>query len=163
MALYVREVVREVVETSAPHEVPVLDGLHGFSDGEALRVLHRTKQKREPLGFGFAEAGALVTAIVWVILDQAVRHAVDRTSETVITRGSERFRRLLRRGPAQDPHLPMVVLEPDELAMVRSQILERAVERGMHQADAEALADSVVARIVTAQPPQNPPSRDTAE
>ncbi|MFE9611450.1 hypothetical protein [Streptomyces sp. NPDC006012] len=159
---YVRELVRHVVVQEAPHEVPVLDSLRDFDDDRALRVLNRTGQKQEPLGFGYAEAAAVVTPVVWMVLDQVVRHTVDRASDTVLTRGRERVSRLLRRNPAEANRV-MTVLDAGQLATVRTHVRDRAKERGMPDAAAEALADSVVARIAISQDtPQDSTPRPAA-
>ncbi|SCK27074.1 hypothetical protein H181DRAFT_02078 [Streptomyces sp. WMMB 714] len=155
--VYVRDVVREVVAEQAAHELPLVDSLHELDDAGAVRALASRRRRREPLGFGYAEVAGLITPVVWLVLDQAARRGVDTATESLLERLRSGARRLLRRGPA--PAEPVVIeLEPGELALVRTQIVERATERGIGRADAEALADSVVARIATAAATPGGPS-----
>ncbi|MFK0260252.1 hypothetical protein ACIQU1_02760 [Streptomyces angustmyceticus] len=162
--VYVRDLVREVVAEHAAHELPLVDSLRRLDDDEVVRTLGRRGQKREPLGFGYAEVAALVTPVVWLVLDQAARRAVDTATESLLTRGRSGMRRMLRRAPAPPQRVP-VELDPAELALVRAQILERAAERGIEAREAEALADGVVARLATAAAetrPELPPTPDAA-
>ena len=158
--LYVRDLVREVVAEHAAHELPLVDSLRALDDDRVVRTLAGGGQKREPLGFGYAEVSALVTPVLWLVLDQAARRTVDRATEGLMARGRTGVRRLLGRAP--DPaNRTLIALDPGELALVRTHIVEQATERGTDRREAEALADSVVARISTAaatgeEPPETP-------
>ncbi|MEU5013738.1 hypothetical protein AB0G35_26270 [Streptomyces sp. NPDC021749] len=155
----VRDVVREVVAERAAHELPLVDSLRQFDDDRVVRTLGRQGRRGEPLGFGYAEMVSLVTPVVWLVLDQAARRGVDMATENVLARGRAGLRRLLRRAPAA-PDRVLIELARDELTLVRTHILERAVERGLDREEAEALADSVVARLATAaHPAQADPAR----
>ncbi|MEN2423877.1 hypothetical protein AABB02_37945 [Streptomyces rimosus] len=167
--MYVRDLVREVVAEHAAHELPLVDSLRRLDDDRVIRTLTGRGRRREPLGFGYAELTALVTPVVWLVLDQAARRTVDAAMESVTARGRAGMRRLFRRTrtPAA-PDRVLAGLDPAELALVRRHILERAAERGIDPREAEALADGVVARIATAggeQPavtdgPDAPPAPD---
>ncbi|MFI8192404.1 hypothetical protein ACIF8T_27080 [Streptomyces sp. NPDC085946] len=145
----VRHVVREVVAERAAHELPLLDALWPMDDERAVRILAGRGERREPLGFGLVEVTGLVTAVLWLVLDQAARRAADSAVDGLVERGRGGLRRLLRRGPAEPPRV-LPELDRAELAAVRTQILERAAERGIDAAEARALADAVVARLATA-------------
>ncbi|MFH8411361.1 hypothetical protein ACH4FX_42390 [Streptomyces sp. NPDC018019] len=162
--MYVRDVVRDVVAAHAAHELPLVDSLRRLDDDRVVRALTRRRRGREPLGFGYAELAALVTPVVWLVLDQAARRTVDAAMESVTARGRAGVRRLLRRAPAA-PDRALTGLGPAELALVRRHILERAAERGIGRREAEALADSVVARIATApdEQPVAPEEPDGSE
>ncbi|KOT88633.1 hypothetical protein ADK86_31925 [Streptomyces sp. NRRL F-5755] len=151
--------------------MPLVDSLRRLDDDRVIRTLTGRGRKREPLGFGYAELTALVTPVVWLVLDQAARRTVDAAMESVTARGRAGMRRLFRRTrtpAAPAPDRVLAGLDPAELALVRRHILERAAERGIDAREAEALADGVVARIATAggeQPavtdgPDAPPAPD---
>ncbi|MFG2141508.1 hypothetical protein [Streptomyces sp. NPDC048650] len=144
-----RDLVREVVAEHAAHELPLVDSLRALDDDRVVRTLAGGGQKREPLGFGYAEVSALVTPVIWLVLDQAARRTVDQATEGVLARGRAGVRRLLRRPPGT-ANRTLIELDPGELALVRAHIVEQATERGADRREAEALADSVVARIATA-------------
>ncbi|MGP3732236.1 hypothetical protein ACTWJ9_03255 [Streptomyces sp. GDS52] len=147
----VRDVVRAVVTECAPHELPLVEGLFRFDDEEAVRVLVGRGPRREPLGFGLAEATALVTAVVWLVLDQVARRALDAAADGLVERGRSGLRRVLRRGAAVAP-LTLPELGRAQLALVHTQILRHATERGIDTDEATSLADAVVAHLATADP-----------
>lgn len=145
----VRDVVREVVTERAAQELPLLDALWPMDDQQVVRILAGRGERRQPLGFGLVEVTGLVTAVVWLVLDQAARRAVDSAVDGVIQRSRTGVRRLLRRSPAEPPRT-VPELDRDELAAVRTQILERAIERGIDPEEARTLADAVVVQLATA-------------
>ncbi len=70
----VRQVVRDVVVLTAPEEAPLLEALDREpDDGRVVRVLSRRPRRGEPLGFGLEQAVPLLTPVVWLSLDEAVR------------------------------------------------------------------------------------------
>jgi hypothetical protein len=73
----VADVVRDIVAEEAPAELPVADGLRRLSDGRAVRRLARRRRRRETLGFGLGEVVPLVTPVLWIALDEAVRRSAD--------------------------------------------------------------------------------------
>ncbi|GAA2089130.1 hypothetical protein GCM10009759_11790 [Kitasatospora saccharophila] len=145
--LLVRDLVREVVAEHAPHELPLVDGLRTLDDAEVVRVLRGRGPRREPLGFGFAEVAALVTPVVWLALDQVLKQTAETIAESALRRCRSGIRKLLRR--QAEPPVSVVELTPEQLALVRTLVLERAAERGIAPQEAEALANDVVARIAT--------------
>ncbi|MFI8895735.1 hypothetical protein [Streptomyces paradoxus] len=146
----VRDVVRAVVTERAPHELPLVEGLFRFDDEEAVRVLDGRGPRREPLGFGLAEATALVTAVVWLVLDQVARRALDAAADGLVERGRSGLRRVLRRSATAPPRT-LPDLDRAQLSLVRTQILRHATERGIDADEATSLADAVVAHLATAE------------
>jgi hypothetical protein len=148
----VRTVVRDVVAEAAPDELVVLDGLSGLEDGQVTRTFRRRRAPREPLGFGGMEVSVLVTPVVWLVVNEAVRHATARAVDGAVERALPRVRaavrRLLRRPPAPSPPVPP--LSAGQLAEVHRQVLDRAGEAGVEETEAAALADAVVSRLARA-------------
>lgn len=144
----VRDAVRVLVSEHAPHELPVVDGLRQFDDDHAVRVLSGRGTRREPLGFGYTEATALVTSVVWLVLDEAARRGVEVATDSALEKGRSGLSRLLRRGKGVPPRV-LDALDAEQLAAVRAHIVERAAAQGMGEQDAQALADGVVARLAT--------------
>ena len=127
----------------------MVEGLARFDDDAVVWRLRRRRVRREPLGFGLGEVVLLVTPLVWLVLDQAAQRIAGAA-----VGGSARWlralvRRLLRRPPA-----PVVVppLTREQLADVRGLIVEAAVQLGIAQKRAAAIADAVVTRLVLAPP-----------
>ncbi|MEU6865877.1 hypothetical protein ABZ924_21930 [Streptomyces sp. NPDC046876] len=149
----VRDIVRDVVEEVAPNEVVMVDGLLALDDASVVRRLSGGG-RRDPLGFGATEVAALVTPVVWLVLDQVSAAVVGAAVERAGRRSGGWLRRLFRRP------LPPAVLPPldrAQLAEVHKLVVEAATRRGFTAERAAELADAVVAASVLAQPVSAPP------
>ncbi|MFJ8045507.1 hypothetical protein ACIRBX_33865 [Kitasatospora sp. NPDC096147] len=152
----VRDVVRDVAARVAPDEVVLVEGLCVLDDVAAVRRLSG-RDKQDPLGFGLAEAAALVTPVVWLVLNQMASTLAGAAAAGAARRSSRWLRRVLRR-PSPPAVLPP--LGRDQLAEVHQRVLAEAVRRGSAAEDARELADAVVAALVLAAadpPPSDPP------
>ncbi|GAA2997626.1 hypothetical protein JCM13580A_42590 [Streptomyces drozdowiczii] len=152
----VRDVVRSVVMDLAPDELPLVEGLCRFGDATVVRRLRRGGGGRHtPLGFGVGEAAALVAPVVWLVLDGVAQ----RTAESTATRISEGVTAMMRRLVPRRRPVPAAGIPPltrEQLAAVRAQVLATSRQRGLETAQAEAIADAVVARLVLAEEPEAP-------
>ncbi|MGW6534760.1 hypothetical protein ACWGBV_00795 [Streptomyces sp. NPDC055051] len=166
----VRDLVRSVVASVAPEELPLVDGLRRFDDATVTRRLSRKEGRREPLGFGIGEVAALVTPVVWLVLDGVAQHMVASTVTRTSRRAKGIARRLFRR-PASVAAVP--ALTRDQLVHVRALILATAQQRGFSAERADEIADAVVARLAlsdesessappTPEPPADPDATGTA-
>lgn len=144
MGTTVREVVRDVIAVSAPQEIPLLDGLHTLDDEHVSRLLARRKGGRDPLGFGITEVAALVTPVVWLVVNEVVSQTTKSAVDGIIPRLRAALRRLLRR-PVPPRTVPR--LAPPQLEAVHQRVLEQATAVEIDRATATALADAVVARL----------------
>ncbi|MFF5217489.1 hypothetical protein [Micromonospora sp. NPDC000442] len=140
-----QDVVRDVVVEVAPEELPLVAGLARFDEATVVRRLGRWGGRREPLGFGAGEAAALVTAVVWLAVDQSVRRLGDAATDSLLWRMKALLRRLFRRR-AEPATVP--ALTPEQLGEVRRRVLEVAAQRGLERDRADTIADAVVARLV---------------
>lgn len=164
----VRDLVRSVVAELAPDELPLVEGLCRFDDATVVRRLSRRGGRREPLGFGLGEVAALVTPVVWLVLDGVAQ----QTAETTATRITEGMTAMMRRLlPGRRP-VRAVRMEPltrEQLVTVRAHVLAASEQRGLARARAEGIADAVVARLVLSdeseapavQEPEPPAGTDT--
>lgn len=66
----------DVVAEVAPEELPLVAGLAGFDDATAVRRLGGRGRRRETLGFGLGEVAALVTPVVWLVVDHTAQRIV---------------------------------------------------------------------------------------
>nr|BFE88216.1 hypothetical protein GCM10020093_108170 [Planobispora longispora] len=144
-----RDVVRGVVTDVAPEELPLVAGLQGIDHETAVRRLRRMTSRKEPLGFGLEEITALVTAVVWIALDEALKGAVGAAVETARQRMVKRTRAILgRRDP--DPSIPPLTRE--QLAVVHARVRESAVKLGISEKRAAQIADSLITRLALEPP-----------
>ncbi|MFI1198749.1 hypothetical protein ACH4VR_04630 [Streptomyces sp. NPDC020883] len=153
--------VRDVVAAVAAEELPVVDALAGFDDATVLQRLRRRRRRREPLGFGLDEVAVLVTPVVWLGVDQAAKRIADSAVD-----GASKGAKAVLRKVSRRPTSPVVVppLTPAQLGEVRRAMLEMAVQRGLAQEQAVAVADAVVARLaVPDDDPQDPGERTPPE
>ncbi|MFC9228663.1 hypothetical protein ACFTZI_06770 [Streptomyces decoyicus] len=147
----VRDIVRDVVAATAPDEMVLLEGLLRSDDDSAVARLSGRRRSREPLGFGLHEVTALVTPVVWLVLDEAARKVVGAAVTGAATRSRTLLRRISRR-PAAPTVMPP--LTPDQLESVRLRVLELGAESGLEPGTVTALAERVVARLVLRPPDQ---------
>ncbi|MDF3142295.1 MULTISPECIES: hypothetical protein [unclassified Streptomyces] len=139
-----RQVVREIIAKQAPGELTLLDGMASLDDGEITRVFRRSRERRDPLGFGVTEVAALVTPVVWLVVNELAQRGAAAAVDGASRRGLAWLRRL--RG---QPSPPMEVppLSPTQLTEVRAKVHARALAAGMESGQAEGLADAVVSGL----------------
>lgn len=150
---HVRDVVRDVVVQVAPDEIVLVEGLLLLDDASVVRRLSG-RDRQEPLGFGLAEAAALVTPVVWLVLNQVASTLAGAAAEGAVRRSGRWLKRVVGRP------LPPAVLPPldrDQLAEIHRHVLDAAVQRGAAVERAQELADAVVAALVLAEPDPSPP------
>ncbi|MFB8115472.1 hypothetical protein ACFC51_06195 [Streptomyces sp. NPDC055962] len=148
-----RDLVRSVVRAVAPDELPLVEGLCRFDDATVTRRLSRKDARREPLGFGIGEVAALVTPIVWLVLDGMAQQIATSATNTLTERVTGRMRRLTRRSA---PPAVVTELTREQMARVRAQVLAAARQRGFPAERGEELADAVVARLVLSDESDTP-------
>lgn len=140
MGTTVSAVVLDVVTQYAPQERQLVEWLARLDDDEVVRLLRR-RRADDPLGFGLSEAVAVVTPVVWLVVDEAFRGVVGAAAVGL----AGRIGRLVRRTPPPSPGLPE--LSREQLAAVHRRVVEGATRAGLDAPAAGALADGVVARL----------------
>ncbi|QBS38874.1 hypothetical protein DMB37_00855 [Nocardia sp. CS682] len=137
--------VREVIAEVAAEELPLVDRLRQLDDEQVVRLLSRRSHGRDLLGFGIDDMVVLASPVVWV----AVNEAAKRFTNDAITGGGKvaRFglRRLFRRTSAASAVPP---LTPEQIAEIRTQIMDSAVRSGMTDDRAQVIADCVAGRLL---------------
>ncbi|WP_063838211.1 hypothetical protein [Saccharothrix sp. ST-888] len=144
-----RDLVREIVADVAPEELPLVEGLCQSDDESVVRRLSGRNRSREPLGFGLDEVTALVSPVVWLALDEAVRKSVGAAVGSAGRGSRTLLRRILRKPP---PARVMPALTAEQLDAVQRRVQELAANSGMEEVAAVVLAERVVARL--ALPPK---------
>ncbi|GII84186.1 hypothetical protein Ssi03_21760 [Sphaerisporangium siamense] len=146
-----REVVSQVVAEVAPEEAAIVHAFDDVGHDEAVRRLKRSRARREPLGFGLGEVVALVTPVIWIVLDEVLNKsaesAVTATGGWLKPRLVAVFRRLTGRDPAPRADPVMPVMTAEQLRAVHDRIKELGAEAGLEAKQAEQVADGVVARL----------------
>lgn len=138
-----RAVVHDVVEAVAPEELPVVAGLAQLDDAVVLRRL-RHRRRREPLGFGYAEAAALVTPVVWIVLTEAAKRMGTVAADGAAT-GLKGLLRKVRRRKTAPAVLPVPTAE--QQAVIHRMVLESCRQRRISEKKATEIANAVIARL----------------
>ncbi|WP_194833392.1 hypothetical protein [Nocardia sp. XZ_19_369] len=157
--LLVRDVVRDVIAEVASEELSLVDRLRQLDDEHVVRLLSRRRHGRDLLGFGIDDMVVLASPVVWV----AVNEAAKRFTNDAITGGGKaaRFglRTVFRRTGAESTVPP---LTREQIAEIRTQIVDSAVRSGMADDRAQVIADSVAGRLLLSvstdahEPPADP-------
>ncbi|GAB3234448.1 hypothetical protein GCM10027447_31560 [Glycomyces halotolerans] len=140
----VRSIVRDVVAATAPEELPILEELERYDDETALRRLQR-RSRREPLGFGLGEVIALVTPVVWLVLQKFAEKLAEEAAEEAADRGRAWWRKLFKRG--RRITLPQPTAE--EIALARAAVVEAFADSGRGDDEVQAIAGVVEAALTT--------------
>lgn len=140
-----REVVRDVVATTAPHELELLNSLDGLDEDEITAVLLRPPKSRDPVGFGASEVSVMVAPVVWIVVSELVKRGTGVVADTLFGRIRSWWHRLRGKGS----HRPAVVprLTPQQLNSVHERTVEHATAAGLAERDAARLADAVVSAL----------------
>lgn len=139
-----REVVLDVIAEVAPEEVPVVKSLEGLGYDEAIKRLRRKKARREPLAFGLDEINVLISAVLWIALDETVRKGANGVSDGVLGR----LRGRLSKNPEiKKPEPAFTVPDKAQLKATHEYVVHHALAAGLSAKRAAALADAVVARL----------------
>ncbi|MBY8863885.1 hypothetical protein K7711_46000 [Nocardia sp. CA2R105] len=143
-AVTVRSMVGDIVAEVAPEELPLIDRMGGLDDRVIVRQLRRRRPPREPLGFGVDEVVALVTPVVWLVLDKVAEHAVDAAVDGIGARVKALLRTIFRKST---PSVVTPPLAPGQLEEVRRWVLELAEQRGIDPDQAVEIAEAVEKRL----------------
>jgi hypothetical protein len=144
------ELARELVASLAPQELP----LFGAVSRAFLEAGGEVRQGRgggdEVLGFGLAEAAALLTPAALAVSVAVGRHLAEEIRKAFVAEASgfvaAQLRRLFRREPAA------VTLTQAQLAQVRAIALEAAGRVRLPADRAALLADALVGRLAAGGP-----------
>ncbi|MEU1408481.1 hypothetical protein ABZ471_40365 [Streptomyces sp. NPDC005728] len=152
MRATVLDVVRDVVGEHAPQESQLVEDLADLDYGLVVRRMRQASSagRGDPLGFGLGDVASMLTPWVLMVVDETCRAAVADGTGRLMNRATTALGRLRpsARRTAAPPEVPD--LDREQLASVRRRVREEATRRGLSAADADGLADSVVARLALA-------------
>jgi hypothetical protein len=151
-------VVTGVVLEVAPEERPLLQALSGLGDATVVQRLTARGRRDESLAFGVEVVTAMVTPVVWIAVDEAVRKIVDSVAPPGDT-ARRGIRGWFGRGGRSPEPVVIPPLTQDQVALVERSVLDAARSAGLSQERGTRIADGVVRRLVLAPPggPAEPP------
>jgi hypothetical protein len=152
--LTMRQLVRMVVQVEAPEELTIFDRTSNLDDAAAVRRLTRRSRGRT-LGFGGAEAVALVASVVWLSVRQAAGEFGTDAGRDAASGVRLLIRKLLRRKAAPERIPPFT---PSQIELVRNQVYDSMKTAGFKESRAKAVADDVFRELSIRRqtPPENP-------
>ncbi|MFB7952354.1 hypothetical protein [Streptomyces sp. NPDC056045] len=156
-----RAVVRDVVMEKAPQELVLLDSLESAADERVTAVFAGRTAREDTLGFGLTEVAALITPVVWLVLDEFATKGAGAVADSLPARTRAGLRGVLRR-PEAAPEHELPALTPGQLRAVHGRVRERAMAGGLDGTAAEGLADAVVSRLAREES-AGPRGDDTGE
>ncbi|MEU1984040.1 hypothetical protein [Nocardia sp. NPDC019395] len=142
--LLIGELVRDVIADVAPDELPFVDQLRQLDDERVVRLLSRRRRGRDLLGFGLDEMVVLASPVVWVVVNEAAQRFTDSAITGAGKAARSGLRKLLGRTEAASAVPEMT---RDQIAEVRTRVLESAIGSGMDEERARLVADAVAGRL----------------
>jgi hypothetical protein len=162
----VRELAEQIVAEVAPDEVEMFPALADVYLADPKRVLSRSCDREESLGFGVGEVELLLTPAAVYVAAAVMDHLSDAIGRGVVYSGKQVIARLTRGWRNEKPVARQAVpLTSDQLRDVRRVALEKGREAGLDDKTARAFADTVVAGLALGpdqQPPADGDQRDGA-
>jgi hypothetical protein len=145
----VSDIVMDAVEEGlAPaEELRVLEALHKEPRDE--RILRRLRRSggRDVLGFGTGELVGVLTALLWLAINEGMREATGAATRSGLARLRGWLTRLFRR-PRRVVNVPE--LTPEQLRVVGDLIVASLTDAGMPNSEARIVAELVIGRIALA-------------
>jgi hypothetical protein len=135
-----RDVVRAVVESQASYELAYFARLTRFGDSWALWRLRRARGRDEALGFGPGETATLITAVLWIVLNETARGFGSAAGDGIFAGLRALLRWLLRRTPKRVTIPPLTRDQQDKVCdLVREELLKAKLSKGRALAVSNAL------------------------
>lgn len=154
------QLVAAVIEELAPEEVSLVRMLSGLEDEAALELLTRRRRRRERLGFGLESVSILLTPVVWIAVDEAVRRVIDTSVDHA------RTARVFRRGVFSRRRKAVPVNSPEltreQLRRIEQCVLDAARQAKVPEDKCERIADATVRRVATMSPGSEAPQLPSA-
>ncbi|MBF9067268.1 hypothetical protein [Streptacidiphilus fuscans] len=153
---------RDIVACIAPDELPVVAAYARQRPSLVARRLRSRRHRRDPLAFGIEASVGLVSPLVWLAVNEAVRRMGANAGEGVSKRLARAMRRLSRRklGQSDQPPSPEVItFTREQLAVVHATAVKSAARHGVGSRKGAVMADTIVAALAIA----NAPAIDASE
>jgi hypothetical protein len=145
----VRELAERIVAAVAPDEVGMFPALADVYVADPKRVLSRSGDREESLGFGVGEVELLLTPAAVYVAAAVMDHLAETIGRGVADGGKQAIRRLIRRWRNEQPVADRPAeLTRDQVRDVRRVVLEKARVAGLDDTTARMVADTVVAGLV---------------
>jgi hypothetical protein len=157
----VRELAEQIVAEVAPDEVEMFPALADVYLADPKRVLSRSGDREESLGFGVGEVELLLTPAAVYVAGAVVNHLADSIGRGVVGGGRQAIARLIRRWRNEKPVAdPPAELTRDQARELWRVVHEKGREAGLDEKTASLLADTVVAGLALGQDWQQPADDD---
>ncbi len=147
------DVVRAVVESEAGYELAYFRRLARFGDSWALWRLRRARGRDEALGFGAGETATLITAAVWVVLNETAREFGSAAGDGMFAGLRALLRWLLRRKPKRATIPPLTSQQRDKVDEMLKEELKKAK---LSDKRVDAIANALFRELSKGFPPAAP-------
>lgn len=151
----IADVARDIVAQTAPQELPLFRATSVAFFKKPKNVLKNQVGKDEMLGFGVGETVSLLTPAVLVVTTEVVTFVTAAVKESVVAGGAnlvsdftktvfKKFRTEEKKAADNPPPLTL-----EQIAQVRKLAYQRFLQLKLSDAQANRLADAVVATLVS--------------
>ncbi len=154
------DVVRAVVESEAGYELAYFRRLARFGDSWALWRLRRARGRDEALGFGAGEMATLITAVVWVVLNETAREFGSAAGDGMFAGLRALLRWLLRRKPERATIPPLTSQQRDKVDEMLKAELKKAK---LSDKRVDAIANAFFRELSKGFPPAAPAGSAAAD
>ncbi|GLV54306.1 hypothetical protein KDH_11540 [Dictyobacter sp. S3.2.2.5] len=139
----------------APEELPLLPGIVEVFQHNPEKFLKKQNEGGEDLlGFGPAEVATLLTPVVLLVTDAVITAIAEKSAASLVDRIVERVKKLF--GTHRKKIIQVPDLSKEQLTWIHEQAYSKARTYNLSDNRAMQLADSIIAGLVTSQPPKKP-------
>ena len=151
----IADVARDIVAQTAPQELPLFRATSIAFFKKPKNVLKNQAGKDEMLGFGIGDTVSLLTPAVLVVMTEVVTFVTVTVKESVVAGGGhlvsdfakQMFKEFRTEEKKEADNPPPLTLE--QIAQVRKLAHQRFLQLKLSDAQANRLADAVVATLVS--------------
>jgi hypothetical protein len=151
----IADVARDVVAQIAPEELPLFRATSVAYFKNPDKLVKKQMRKDEMLGFGVGEAVSLLTPTVLVVVAEAVTFVTAEVKKSIATESAglisdlvkKQFKKFQPEEKKAGDNPPPLTLE--QIAQVRKLAYQRFLQLKLSDAQANRLADAVVATLVS--------------
>jgi|SRR5882724_4449009 len=154
----IADLARDIVEQTAPQELPLFRATSAAYFKNPNKVLKKTKGKDDILGFGVGEAVVLMTPSLLFIMTHVVQFVTAEVQKSVVTESTSLISDLVKKmftkfraGEKKEQADPLP-FTPEQLAQVRKIAYEDAAILLGSDPRAHLLADAIVGSLATSSP-----------
>lgn len=150
----VTDLGRDLISQIAPQEIPIFRANSEAYFKDPQKTLSARVGKDEALGFGIGEAAAFLTPIALAVITEVVKFLAEEVKKSLATETSsvinEMVKKLFKRFHPAEKKEASQALTKQQIEQIRQLSFAKARQLNLTEGQANLLADTLVASLVTA-------------